>query len=90
MKWMKIVYTFTGVDILFKSRLPACALMAEDGFYFPDFLGNFFGECWAKLPASPLQLGTNLAPKPGVGVALILPTCCSGFSMEKPKDAASE
>jgi hypothetical protein len=45
MKWMKIVYTFTGVDILFKSRLPACTLMAEDGFYFPDFLGNFFGEC---------------------------------------------
>ncbi len=44
MKWMKIVYTFTGVDILFKSRLPACTLMPEDGFYFPDFLGNFFGE----------------------------------------------
>jgi hypothetical protein len=63
MKWMKIVYTFTGVDILFKSRLPACTLMAEDGFYFPDFLGNFFRGVLRQTPGKPLatwhQFGTK-------------------------------
>jgi hypothetical protein len=42
-------------------------------FYFSEFskfLAFFWGESWGKLPASHLQLGTNLAPKPSVGVGV--------------------
>ena len=47
-----------GFNVDFVSRLPACTLMAEDGFYFPDFWAIFSGSA----EANSRQAHCNLAP----------------------------